>query len=111
MARTQVSMNYTCSFEQAEAIVNSILSSNGFHTTTLKSGENVWKKGTGLMTAMEFIKVDFAAGSAQVYGWVQAGVGSVGGREMDLNGFVAIVPKKSVKKVMDQLQAALAQQA
>ena len=56
----------------------------GFKTTTLKTGEKVWKKGTGLMTAMQFVKVDFGQNEFIMSAWVQAGIGSVGGRR---NGF------------------------
>ena len=60
MARTTIVTQSNCKFEQAENIINNILSKNGFKKTTINSGKNVWKKGTGFLTAMQFIKIDFS---------------------------------------------------
>lgn len=65
------------------------------------------EKGTGLLTAMQYIKIEFTDTTLIVSGWVQAGVGSAGGNEMALNGIVAAVPKKSVMKVIEQIKASL----
>ena len=86
MARTTIVTQSNCKFEQAENIINNILSKNGFKQTTINSGENVWKKGTGFLTAMQFIKIDFSSNEFTISAWVQAGLGSVGGNEMDLTG-------------------------
>ena len=94
MARTTIVTQSNCKFEQAENIINNILSKNGFKQTTINSGENVWKKGTGFLTAMQFIKIDFSSNEFTISAWVQAGLGSVGGNEMDLTGVVAAIPKK-----------------
>ncbi len=40
-------------------------------------------------------------------GWIQIGVGSVGGKEHDLSGLVAVIPKKSVEKTINKQIAAL----
>lgn len=56
---------------------------------------------------MQYIKIEFTNTTLAVSGWVQAGVGSVGGNEMALNGIVAAVPKKSVMKVIEQIKASL----
>lgn len=107
MARTTINVPFRCNFSEAEKTINSILLNNGFHQTTLNSGENVWKKGTGLMTAMQFVKVEFSSGEAVLSAWVQAGIGSLGGSEMDLTGIVAAIPKKSLMKVLSQIKSAL----
>ena len=44
-----------------------------------------------------------------VSGWVQIGIGSVGGKERDLEGITASIPKKSVKKTIEKLRAAIQQ--
>ena len=67
--------------------------------------EVVWKKGTGLMTAMHYIKIVYQENTLIISGWVQMGVGSVGGKEHALEGFVASIPKKSVLKTIDKLKA------
>ena len=56
---------------------------------------------------MQYIKIEFTDTTLVVTGWVQEGVGSVGGNEMALNGIVAAVPKKSVMKVIEQIKASL----
>ena len=70
-------------------------------------GETVWKKGTGAMTAMQYIKLEYGQGSVTLYGWVQAGLGDVGGKEMDLKGFFGAMPKQSLLKVIKKIQAAV----
>ena len=104
MARTKIVVQYDCEFEQVQNTINNILSSNGFREITINTGENVWKKGTGLATAMHFIKVEYKTGAIVLSGWIQIGVGSVGGKEQELKGFVGMAPKKSVLKTMKKLQ-------
>ena len=71
------------------------------------NGETVWKMGTGLATAMHFIKTEYASQTLRLYGWVQIGVGSAGGKERDLTGVVGAIPKKSVKKTMEKIRAVI----
>lgn len=98
MARTIINLPLRNSVDESYNTAVNILQANGFKEVSY-NGETVWKKGTGLLTAMQYIKI--------VSGWVQAGVGSVGGNEMALNGIVAAVPKKSVMKVIEQIKASL----
>ena len=107
MARSSYQATYTCSFEQAKRTVEEILARRNYKPYALKTGENVFKCGVGMMTAMKYIKPEYADGSVTLYGWVQAGLGSVGGSEMGLEGFVAIVPKKQVKSCIDEIIKAL----
>lgn len=90
----------------AGPIINDILTRNGYSLVDYQNGK-VWKMGTGIMTAMHYIKVDYYDTYINLYGWVCVGVGSLAGKERDLNGFTAIVPKRSVKKVMDQIQSSI----
>lgn len=106
MARTVIEIRSSCPFSEAQRRVEGILTAKGFHPTTLKTGENVWKNGTGLMTAMKFIKPEYAEGLVTLSAWIQAGIGSVGGKEMDLTGVVGAVPKKQLMKVLEELKAA-----
>ena len=92
MARTVINLNYNCSFEDAF---------NRFKNQE-KNGEEYWKKGTGLMTAMQFIKLEFSDGALTLSAWVQAGIGSFGGSEMDLSGVTAAIPKKSLMNVIEK---------
>ncbi len=104
MARTSIKTSYSCSYDEAQRKISAILYQKGFKTTTLKTGEKVWKKGTGLMTAMQFVKVDFGQNEFIMSAWVQAGIGSVGGGEMDLTGVVAALPKRQLMKVLEEIK-------
>lgn len=57
------------------------------------------------MTAMHYIKFEFSDNVLCVSGWVQIGVGSIGGKERDLTGFMAVIPKKSVAKTIAKIEA------
>ena len=106
MARTKMNVPFKCDFDDAQKRINRILTGEGFHETTIKTGENVWKKGTGMLTAMQFIKVEFASNQAVIYAWVQTGIGNIGGSEMDLKGFVAALPKRMLMKVLEKIKNA-----
>ena len=101
MARTKIVVQYDCEFEQVQNTINNILSSNGFREITINTGENVWKKGTGMLTAMQFSQKEFV-----IYAWVQMGLGDLGGSEMDLTGFVAAIPKKQLINIIEQIKKA-----
>ena len=104
MARTIINLPLRNSVDESYNTTVNILQANGFKEVSY-NGETVWKKGTGLLTAMQYIKIEFTDTTLVVSGWVQAG--SVGGNEMALNGIVAAVPKKSVMKVIEQIKASL----
>ena len=106
MARTSMTIPYSCSLDEAQEKISSILSKKKFKMTTIKTGENVWKKGTGLMTAMQFVKVDFGQNECVLSAWIQVGLGSVGGGEMDLTGVVGALPKKQLMKVLEEIKQA-----
>lgn len=106
MARTIINLPLRNSVDESYNTAVNILQANDFKEVSY-NGETVWKKGTGLLTAMQYIKIEFTDTTLAVSGWVQAGVGSVGGNEMALNGIVAAVPKKSVMKVIEQIKASL----
>lgn len=105
MARTvtNVKMQIT---KEADKIIRQILISDDYKEISYNL-EVVWKKGTGMMTAMHYIKVEYENDIAAISGWVQVGVGPVGGKEHDLSGVSLAIPKKSVKKTIDKLVTAL----
>lgn len=106
MARTVIDIKMQVGREEADKIVRRILISDDYREINYNR-EVVWKKGTGMMTAMHYIKVEYENDTAVISGWVQIGVGSVGGKEHDLKGLLGVIPKKSVEKTMDKLVAAL----
>lgn len=103
MARTVITMNFQNHLELVDQAVREVLIGDGYKEIN-RNNEVVWKKGTGMMTAMHFIKLEYDKNVLNVYGWVQTGIGSVGGKEQELKGFVASIPKKSVLKTVDKIR-------
>lgn len=101
--RSEAYLSCSINPQQAAAVAEQILSDNGFKPKDYK-GEAVWKKGTGAMTAMQFVKVAPFEDSLGIQAWTQAGIGDVGLKEMSLDGFVAALPKKSLLKTIEKIQ-------
>ena len=74
-------------------------------TTT---GKRCGRWAPALRRRCTFIKTEYAGQTLRLYGWVQIGVGSAGGKERDLTGVVGAIPKKSVKKTMEKIRAVIA---
>lgn len=87
---------------QALAIAEGILVENGYEYINRK-GELVWKKGTGMMTAMQYMKVVPLADALWVQGWVQVGMGDAGLSDMCLDGIAGSIPKKMVRNLIDKI--------
>lgn len=106
MARTTIRLPFKGTIDETNNTATYILQSNGFNQIDYNS-EAVWKKGTGLMTAMQYVKLEFESDCLVVSAWVQAGIGNAGGSEMELSGFVAAVPKKSLMKVIEKIKKSI----
>ncbi len=90
-------------------VVTSYLSSEGFTNTTYK-GEQVWKKGVGMVAAPQFLKVNFQNGQVQIEAWIKyALLPGVYVGEMGLSGFVGVAVKKPLKERVNTLIALLQQ--
>lgn len=94
------------SLDEIMLIIKNILDQEGYHEIE-RNGEVVWKKGTGAMTAMHFIKFDYVPGDLIISGFVQIGLGSVGLKEMDLTGVTGIIPKKSTFNTIQKIRKAI----
>ena len=106
MARTMMEIPFAVDQQTVETAVRGVLVADKYKEIDY-NGETVWKMGTGLATAMHFIKTEYAGQTLRLYGWVQIGVGSAGGKERDLTGVVGAIPKKSVKKTMEKIRAVI----
>lgn len=100
MSRTSFTFSFSRDIENAIRNVENVLAQNGYKKIN-QNNEEIWKKGTGLMSGVKFIKTEFSQNSLTLYGWVKTGLG---GPEMDLSGFALAVPKKSVMKVIEQIK-------
>lgn len=106
MSRSIFHTNTTLLEDDIAAIVTPILIADGYHEIE-RNGEFVWKKGTGAMTAMHFIKLEYFPGDFVISGWVQIGLGSKGFDDMDLTGFTGAIPKKSTFKTIQKIRKAI----
>ena len=107
MPRTTIQVSFQDAQAHVHEAVKKILLEAGYHEVAY-GDEIVWKKGTGMLTAMQYIKVTYQGNTLFLSGWTRVGLGQYGFKEQDLEGFVAAIPKKMVKKVMGRIQSAVA---
>ncbi|MFA1014731.1 MULTISPECIES: hypothetical protein [Erysipelotrichaceae] len=104
MSRSKFSYTTSKDPETIAQIINNFCLSNGFKQIESPLDKNpVYKKGTGALTAMQFLTFDQVDHALNIYGWVQVGIGNVGAGEMQLSGFTASIPKKSLIKKIQEL--------
>lgn len=104
--RSETLLMCRCRPEDALSAAELVLSRNGFSRKDYR-GEPVWKKGTGLLTAMQYAKLVPSGNCLLVQGWVQIGVGDAGLKEQCLTGMLGAIPKKMLLGVIDQIRAAV----
>ena len=103
MSRTYVSYPLRINVSVADELARKVLIAHNYREIQYGT-EIVWKMGTGLATAMHYIKVEYKNGNELcLSGWVQIGLGSVGGKERDLTGTMGIIPKRSVSNTMKKI--------
>ena len=107
MARTILEFSIPSYSDAVDQTIRQILIGDHYREIDYNR-EVVWKKGTGMMTGMHYIKVEYPNNqTVRLSGWIQIGIGPVGGREHDLNGMAGALPKKSTRKTMEKIQAAV----
>lgn len=92
-----------------DAAVRACLANEGFHPTKyteMGRDEVVWKKGTGLASAMKFMKLLYQPNLLVITAWISSGLGPVGLFDMSLDGGYAFVPKKSCMKSVERVAQA-----
>ena len=107
MSRTIINVPIPGDPAAADSLIRNILIADGYREIQYNL-EIVWKMGTGLATAMHYIKLNYMGSNLELSGWIQAGIGSVGGKEHSLDGMMAVIPKKSVRKTMNKICEAVA---
>lgn len=99
MARTIVEVSYF-NFEEMQNKIFKLFQMNGYKNI-IENNENVWKCGVGFLTAMKYIKIEFASNNTLIIsGWIRP----VLGKEQNLEGTVCCVPKRQVMKIINQIQ-------
>ncbi len=98
MSRSCFTFHYT-SFEETKKLIVAELTNSGYKNKS-ENGENVWKNGSGMMTAMKYIKIEFSQNQeVKIYGWIRA----IASSEQNLDGIFAALPKKQVLKVIKKI--------
>lgn len=98
MSRSCFSFHYS-SFDRTKTIIESELVKNGYKYKN-ENGENIWKCGSGILTAMKYIKIEFSGKQeVKIYGWIRP----IAASEQNLDGIVAAIPKKQVLKVIKKI--------
>lgn len=102
MPRTIIKLNYS-DFTKAENEIKQILHTNSFRQTIINS-ETVWKKGGTLMGG-QCLKIDFSEKHITISAWITPFLGGI--EEYNLEGFSAIIPKKQLLSVIEQIKIAI----
>ena len=100
MSRTQIVLD-SKNNEQSSMIIEEILDSHKFDSVS-KNGEDYWQQGIGVSQAPKYIKYYFDGDKVILEGWI-----SNFGKESDLKGVVGALPKKSCRKVLDEISEAI----
>lgn len=97
--------------EEIEGTVFSFLSNEGFERVAYQ-GEEVWKKGHGLITAPQFIKVMPYDGHLRIEAWIKfALLPGVYFGESNMTGIMGNPVKRALAERVTALEQALAAQA
>lgn len=104
--RTTTRVAYFCSLGEVQKMVSNILNGKGFVPIITKTGENVWKKGAGLLTAMQYIKIEFLQNEIILSAWIGIGVGNIY-TEWKLEGILGALPKKQLLDVIGEIKRVL----
>lgn len=102
MARTIIKLNFS-DFTRAEKNIKQILYANKFKQTIINS-KTVWKKGGTLMGG-QCLEIVFSENQITISAWITPFLG--GEEEYNLKGFSAIIPKKQLLSVIEQIKIAV----
>lgn len=109
MARFMADMPTGKPDDMVRFIAEDYLNKEGFKQKVYK-GETVWKKGTGMLTAPQFIKISSMQGNVHLEAWIkQAVLPGVYVGEMGLDGAYGFAIKKVLKDRVDALARLLYQ--
>lgn len=105
MGEKRTVFNYTLNKPESlvQYLANDYFIKEGFHLVDYK-GEQVWKKGTGILTAPSYIKMIYKDGVLHLEAWIRF----LGERAID-EGFVGIIPKRMHQKRVEELVGVLSQ--
>lgn len=112
MSRYIKSFSTNLSFAEFHDLVCGYLQKEGFKQKNIK-GEDVWQKGSGWLTAPQFITALYCGNHIELTAFIKyaiiPGVWYCG--ESDLSGFVGCIPKKALEANVTALEQCLQQTA
>ncbi len=105
MARTTMDITTKKSAKEMEGIIASFMDKEGFKKTTMK-GEEIWKKGIGMVTAPQFLKTEIKSGALHLEAWLKTALlPGVYVGEMGITGFYGFAIKATLRKRVEKLKA------
>ncbi len=105
MARYISEFSFVGDQQQMMNQISEYLYSEGYEFRRNFEGEDLFKKGKGIVSAPTFVKVTFFNGSMRIEAWVKyALLPGVYVDEMDLEGFVGCAVKKPLKHRVEHIE-------
>ncbi len=103
MSRTTIEVPMkTNSIDEVLRIVKTRLELDGFQEKIV-DGDTLWVKGDGVIAKMQCVSTVFTVKSVVIQAWMKDAMTG----ESDLEGFVAMLPKKKLKKALEEISNAI----
>ena len=105
MPRTSITIRVTKDYDvnAVQNVFARIVSSNGYKEKIIK-GEQCWSKGDGVVLKQQNFGIIFSKTEITLQGWMGDAITG----ESNLDGFVAMLPKKKMKKSLEEARSAIA---
>ena len=107
MGRSKFTFRHQLSAERSQEVAEKFLTENGLKFMTLKSGEPVWKYGTGLLISPSFVRLYYEDCTTTVLAWIQNGLGLTARSEGEVHGIGAMLPKRRINNLLKRLESEL----
>lgn len=104
MGRSKYIYRHNMMAEESKQVIEAFLSENGFKAKLMKTGEIVWKNGTGILMAPGCLSLYYEDGRTTVFAWIQTGMGLMARSEADLYGVSMALPKRKLTKFLGLLE-------
>ncbi len=90
--------------EELINIINGFFQKEGFQKCLFQN-EEVWKKGMGILTGPQFLKVEIKNNIVHLEAWIKFAIlpGIFVG-ELDTKGFIGFIPKKLLRKRIEMFE-------
>lgn len=87
--------------------VTDYMAKEGFRKIS-QNGEEVWKKGFGLLLGPQFLKIEPLDKKIHIEGWIKFAIlPGVYVGEMGTEGFIGVIPKRKLKTRVEQIEKML----